>query len=73
MLVLTRRIGQSLRIGDAVEVQVVRVDGDRVVLGLVAPRDVPIVRGELVREIGHEVRTAAGARDRLQELLKPAG
>ena len=70
MLVLTRRPGQTLRIGDGIELQVVRVEGDRVVLGLVAPRDVPIVRGELLREVGQEVRTAAGARDRLRDLLR---
>ena len=73
MLVLTRRPGQSIRIGAGIEVQVVRLEGDRVVLGLVAPRDVAIVRGELVSEVGQEVRTAAAARSSLQELLKPAG
>ena len=73
MLVLTRRPGQTLRIGDGIELQVVRVEGDRVVLGLVAPRDVPIVRGELLREVGQEVRTAAGARDRLTDLLRLRG
>ena len=73
MLVLTRRPGQTLRIGDAIELQVVRVEGGRVVLGLVAPRDVPIVRGELMREVGQEVRTAAGARDRLTDLLRLRG
>ena len=69
MLVLTRRAGQSLRIGDDIEVQVVRLDGDRVVLGLVAPREVAIVRGELVTEVGDEVRRAAGARGHVQGLL----
>ena len=71
MLVLTRRLGQSLRIGDAVEIQVVRVEVDRVVLGLTAPREVRIVRGELLGQIGAEVRHAADARGRIAELLKP--
>jgi carbon storage regulator len=72
MLVLTRRTGQALRIGDGVEVYVVRVDGDRVVLGIQAPRDVSIVRAELVTQVGDEVRDAAGARSRLLGLLKPS-
>ncbi len=71
MLVLTRRPGQSLRIGDGVEVQVVRIEGDRVVLGIVAPRDVAVVRGELLAEVSDEVRHAAGARARIQDVLKP--
>ena len=50
MLVLTRRPGESLLIGDGIEVQVVRIDGDRVVLGIVAPTDVTVVRSELIRE-----------------------
>ena len=70
MLVLTRRPGQTLRIGADVELQVVRIEGDRVVLGLVAPREVAIVRGELLGEVSREVRTAAGARDRLTDLLR---
>jgi carbon storage regulator len=49
MLVLTRRPGESLLIGDGIEVQVVRIDGDRVVIGIVAPSDVTVVRSELVR------------------------
>ena len=47
MLVLTRRPGESLLIGDGIEIQVVRIDGDRVVLGIVAPPDVTVVRSEL--------------------------
>jgi carbon storage regulator len=48
MLVLTRRPGESVLVGDGIQIQVVRIDGDRVVLGIVAPPDVTIVRSELV-------------------------
>jgi len=71
MLVLTRRPGQALRIGDAIEVQVVRVEGDRVVLGVVAPKDVAIVRGELLAEIGAEVSRAASGRSEVLGLIRP--
>ncbi len=71
MLVLTRRPGQSLRIGSDVEVQVVRIEGDRVVLGIIAPREIPVVRGELLAEVSDEVRQAAGARATVRDLLKP--
>ena len=47
MLVLTRKAGEELVIGDNIRVVVNRVAGNRVTLGLVAPQDVRIVRGEL--------------------------
>jgi carbon storage regulator len=61
MLVLTRRAGQALRIGEGIQVQVVRIEGDRVVLGVTAPREVIVVRTELIAEVGDEVGRAASA------------
>jgi carbon storage regulator len=49
MLVLTRRPGESLIVGDGIEIQVIRIEGDRVVIGIVAPPDVAVVRSELIR------------------------
>ncbi len=71
MLVLSRRPGQGLRIGTAIELQVVRIEGDRVVLGIVAPRSVPIVRSELIEAVSSEVKAAAGARAKLHVMLQP--
>jgi carbon storage regulator len=53
MLVLSRKIGERIRIGNgtgdaAIEVIVKRVAGDRVTLGIAAPAHVKILRGELV-------------------------
>jgi len=47
MLVLSRKVGEKIVIGDNITVEVVRVSGNRVSLGLVAPSDVKIRRGEL--------------------------
>jgi carbon storage regulator len=71
MLVLTRRTGQSLRVGQNVEVRVVRIEGDRVVLGISAPRHVAVVRSELVEQVSGEVLEAAETRARLRVMLKP--
>ena len=71
MLVLTRRAGQAIRVGLNVEVRVVRIEGDRVVLGIAAPRHVAVVRSELIEEVSGEVRQAADARARLRVMLKP--
>ncbi|MDZ4817830.1 MAG: carbon storage regulator [Planctomycetota bacterium] len=47
MLILSRKVGERILIGDGIEVIVQRVAGDRVTLGLAAPREVKILRGEL--------------------------
>ncbi len=47
MLVLSRKVGQELVIGDNVRITVNRISGSRVTLGISAPADVRIVRGEL--------------------------
>ena len=63
MLVLTRKPGQTIRVGDDVEIVVVEVRGDQVRLGIRAPSDVSIVRGEIPDEIQRENRAAAEAGD----------
>jgi carbon storage regulator len=57
MLVLTRKPGQSIMIGDGVEVQVLSVAGEKVRLGITAPRDVSIFRNEVYERIEHETST----------------
>ena len=47
MLVLSRKIGEKLVIGDNITVVVSRVAGNRVMLGIEAPQEVRIIRGEL--------------------------
>jgi carbon storage regulator len=54
MLVLTRKPGQSIMIGDGVEVQVLSVAGEKVRLGITAPRDVSIFRDEVYDRIESE-------------------
>ena len=54
MLVLTRKPGQSIMIGDGVEVQVLSVTGEKVRLGITAPRDVSIFRNEVYDRIESE-------------------
>jgi carbon storage regulator len=60
MLVLTRKPGQSIMIGDGVEVQVLSVAGEKVRLGITAPRDVSIFRNEVYDRIEHEQEQSSG-------------
>ena len=50
MLVLTRKSNQSITIGGNVVVTVLAVEGDRVSLGIQAPREVSVLRNELIEE-----------------------
>jgi carbon storage regulator len=47
MLVLTRKVGEEIVIGDEIRVKVVAVQGDRIRLGIDAPRSVPVDRLEV--------------------------
>jgi carbon storage regulator len=63
MLVLTRKPGQSIMIGDGVEVQVLSVAGEKVRLGITAPRDVSIFRNEVYDRIESENERSTGGDD----------
>lgn len=51
MLVLTRKIDESIKIGDCIEVTVIAVEGDQVRLGITAPRSIPVHRREIYEQI----------------------
>jgi len=54
MLILTRRVGETLMIGDDVTVTVLGVKGNQVRIGVNAPRDVPVHREEIYERIKRE-------------------
>lgn len=54
MLVLTRKGNQSIMIGDDIEVSVLSVMGEKVRIGISAPREVPVFRTEVYLEIQEE-------------------
>jgi carbon storage regulator len=74
MLVLTRKPGQSIMIGDGVEVQVLSVGGEKVRLGISAPRDVSIFRNEVYDRIEDEQNNAqsSGGDDEEDEAVAQA-
>lgn len=60
MLVLTRKSNQSIMIGDEIEVSVLSISGEKVRIGIEAPRDVPVFRKEVFLEIQTERAEEAG-------------
>jgi carbon storage regulator len=54
MLILTRRVGESLMIGDQVNVTVLGIKGNQVRLGVHAPKDIAVHREEIYQRIQRE-------------------
>jgi carbon storage regulator len=78
MLVLTRKSNQSIMIGDDIEVSVLSIMGEKVRIGIQAPRDIPVFRKEVYLEIQQERNGAvangnSGVRGEVDEALRKLG
>ena len=67
MLVLTRKSNQSIMIGDDIEVSVLAIMGEKVRIGIQAPRDIPVFRKEVYLEIQQE-RVSGGGKGAREEV-----
>ena len=61
MLILTRRVGETIRINDDISIQVLSVCGQQVKLGIVAPLDVAVHREEIYQRIQAERESVSTA------------
>ena len=59
MLILSRRVGEWITIGDDIRVRVVSAKGDHVQLGVEAPREIAVHRGEIFEQIRAELEVAS--------------
>ncbi|SPJ16240.1 Carbon storage regulator homolog [Syntrophobacter sp. SbD2] len=70
MLILTRKPGESILIGDDIEVTITSIDQNKVRVGIKGPAHIPIYREELYRKIQKENRAAALiGKDEFENLL----
>lgn len=70
MLILTRRVGETLMIGDSVTVTVLGVKGNQVRIGITAPKDVAVHREEIFQRIQKDDVAATPAEAEAQGLPK---
>ena len=80
MLVLSRKLEESIMIGDEIEIKVISVQGETVKLGITAPRTIPVHRKEVYEEIERENKLAAagggmeiGKIDLMKHIMKDHG
>jgi carbon storage regulator len=69
MLVLTRKSNQSIMIGDEIEVSVLAIMGEKVRIGIEAPRSIPVFRKEVYLEIQQD-QSPEEAREEVDQALE---
>ena len=73
MLALSRKTGESIVIGNDVEISILEIKGDQVKIGINAPKSVPIFRKEIFLQIQEENKNAVAqeqSREAIEELFK---
>ncbi len=73
MLILTRKVDQGIIIGDGIIIKVIGIEGNKVKLGVDAPKNITIFREEIVEAVKQENRTAVNLDIDIDfSLLKPS-
>ncbi|MCC3374075.1 carbon storage regulator CsrA [Cohnella sp. REN36] len=73
MLILSRKKGQSIVIGDNIEIYVVGTEGDQVKIGIAAPDQIKVYRKEVYESIKESNRQALASPEQLQTMKQLAG
>ncbi|WP_273124398.1 carbon storage regulator CsrA [Bacillus weihaiensis] len=70
MLVLTRKLNESIQIGENIEITVLAVKGDQIKLGIKAPQDIEVHRKEIYMSIQESNNEAASILPNIIDILK---
>lgn len=68
MLILTRKLGESIAIGDDIKITILDFNGKQLRIGIEAPRNVPVHRGEIYKVIQEQNLQAAAPDIRLSDI-----
>lgn len=69
MLVLTRKAGESIVIDNEIEVKIISIQGDQIKVGITAPKNIEVLRKELVEEVTDSNREALKSLLNMSELI----
>lgn len=70
MLILARKKGEAIQIGNGIEIKIVSIQGDQVKIGIEAPKTVEVYRKEIYEQIQEENKQAATTTTNVLELIK---
>ncbi|WP_368993443.1 carbon storage regulator CsrA [Caldifermentibacillus hisashii] len=70
MLILARKKGEAIQIGNEIEITIISIQGDQVKIGIEAPKTVEVYRKEIYEQIQEENKQAATATTNVMELIK---
>lgn len=70
MLVLTRKNGESIKIGDDIEITIISSKNDQVKIGINAPKNIEVFRKEIIEEIQNENEQASKDISSLLQVIK---
>jgi carbon storage regulator len=70
MLVLSRKSGESIKIGDDIEITILSTKNDQIKIGIKAPKTLEIFRTELLEQISEENVQAANVQSNILNLIK---
>lgn len=73
MLALSRKLGESIVIGNDIEISILEIKGDQVKVGINAPKSVPVYRKEIyiqIQDANKEAAQSEASRDDLRKLFK---
>lgn len=70
MLALSRKLNESIVIGNEIEITVLEIKGDQVKIGISAPKSIPIYRKEIYIQIQESNKESAGSRVELETIKK---
>lgn len=70
MLVLSRKLGESIKIGEDIEITILSTKNDQVKIGIKAPKTLEIFRTELLEQISEENVQAANNQSNLLSIIK---
>jgi len=72
MLILNRKLNESIQLGDDIEIKIVGIEGDQIKIGIDAPKSVDIYRKEIYKKIQEENQEASTMSEDVIKLLKNA-